>query len=115
MILQLLKRYGFALETALKYGNTLDATFELQGIAFSVSGQSRWTKSIRLDSAASEKATILGGKLYGIIKFYDDLIDTYIGRAREELGEERTRKYEQEGRSMVFEAAVEYALDFDKD
>jgi len=109
------RRYGHALETALKYGNTLDAAFELQGIAFSVSGQSRWAKSVRIDSAAREKARILGSKLFGLIKFYDNLIDTYIGMAREKLGEERTRKYEEEGKTMGFEAAVEYALDFEKD
>lgn len=108
-------KYGHALETALKYGNILDAVFELESIACSVSGQSRWAKSIRLDSAASEKARILGGKLYGIIKFYDDLIDIYIGRARDELGEEQTRKYEEEGKTMGFEASVDYALDFDRD
>jgi predicted ATPase len=109
------KGYGFALETALKYGNTLDAAFELLGIAFSVSGQSRWAKSIRLDAAAREKGRLLGVKLYGLIKFYDVLIDTYIGRAREKLGEERTRKYEEEGKTMGFDAAVEYSLDFEKD
>ncbi|MCK5461624.1 MAG: hypothetical protein KAI95_01365, partial [Bacteroidales bacterium] len=96
------KGYGLALETALKYGNILDAAVELQCVAFSVSGQSRWAKSIRLDAAACEKLRILGVNLYGLIKFYDDLIDTYIGRAREKLGEERTRKYEEEGKTMGF-------------
>jgi len=109
------KRYGLALETALKYGNVLDAAFELQGIAISLSGQSRWAKASRLDAAAREKARILGVNTYGLIKFYDDLLDIYIGEARNKLGEELTREYEAEGKIMGFEAAVEYALDFDKD
>jgi predicted ATPase len=109
------KGYGLALETALKYGNMLDAAWELQCIALSVSGQSRWAKAIRLNAAAREKLRILGVNLYGLIKFYDEKIDTYIGEAREKLGEERTRVHEKEGQSMGFEAAVEYALDFTKD
>lgn len=109
------KGYCLALETALNYGNILDAAFELQCIALSVSGQSRWAKSIRLDAAAREKARILGVNIYGVIKFYDKMIDTYIGGAREKLGEELAREYEEEGKNMGFEAAVEYALDFKKD
>ncbi len=109
------RRYGLALETALKYGNVLDAAFELQGIAFSVSGQARWAKAIRLDAAAREKSRMLGVNMYGLIKFYDVMIDSYIGEARKKLGEELTRKYEEEGKKMGFEAAIEYSLDFDKD
>jgi predicted ATPase len=109
------KRYGLALETALKYGNVLDAAFELQCIALSVSGQLRWSKAIRLDAAAREKSRILGVNMYGLIKFYDKMVDSYIGGAREKLGEELIRKYEEEGINMGFEAAVEYALDFKQD
>ena len=109
------KGYCLALETALKYGNILDAAFELQCIAFSVSGQSRWAKSIRLDAAACEKARILGVSTYGLIQLHDEYIDTYIGGAKEKLGEELTREYEERGKNMGFEAAVEYALDFEKD
>jgi predicted ATPase len=109
------KRYGLALETALKYGNILDAAVELQLVAHAVSGQSRWAKTIRLDAAAREKLRILGVNLYGLMKFYDELYDTYIGRARQKMGEERTREYEEEGKNMGFEATVEYALDFKRD
>jgi hypothetical protein len=109
------KGYGLALQTALKYGNILDSAFELQGIAFALSGQSRLAKAIRLDAAAREKARNLGTNTYGLIKFYDELIDIYIGGARAKLGEELTRKHEEEGTSMGFEAAVEYALEYGKD
>ena len=108
-------RYGLGVETALKYGTVFLAAADLQGIAFSVSGQSRWVKSIRLDAAASKKARELGTSMYGVAKFWDEWIDTFIGGARKKLGEELTRKYEEEGQNMGFEAAVEYALDFDKD
>ena len=57
----------------------------------------------------------LGTSMYGVAEFWDEWIDTYIKGAREKLGEELTLKYEEEGQNMGFEAAVEYALDFDKD
>jgi len=109
------KGYGLALDTALKYGNILDAAFELQCLAFSVSGQSRLAKSIKLHAAACEKARILGVSTYGLIHIHDEYIDTYIGEAREKLGEEVSREYYEEGKNMGFEAAVEYALDFEND
>jgi len=31
------------------------------------------------------------------------------------VGEELTRKYEEEGKNMGFEAAIEYAQDFNRD
>jgi predicted ATPase len=109
------KRYAYSLETALKYGNTFIATNDLDGVAYSVSGQSRWAKAIRLNAAARENHRIMGVDIKGVMKFWDEFYDIYIGRARKELGEELTGKYEEEGRNMGFEAAVNYALDFDKD
>jgi hypothetical protein len=103
------RRYGLGVETGLKYGTVFLAAADLLGVAFSLSGQSRWGKCIRLDSAE------LGVSLSGVAEFWDEWIDTYIKGAREKLGEELTRKYEEEGKNMGFEAAVEYALNFDID
>ena len=108
-------RYALGIETALKYGMIALAAFDLQGVAFALSGQLRLAKSIRLDAAARELMRNLGGTVDGLYKFWDDWIDTYIGGAREILGEELTRKYEDEGKNMGFEASVEYAMNFDKD
>ncbi|HUX95773.1 MAG TPA: AAA family ATPase [Bacteroidales bacterium] len=112
------KRYCVALETALKCGNILDATVELLCIALSVSGQSRWIKAIRLDAAAREKASALGANLYDLLKLfklYGECIDACIGVAKVKLGEELTRKYEEEGSNIGFDAAIEYALDQGRD
>ncbi|MCK4346157.1 MAG: AAA family ATPase [Bacteroidales bacterium] len=108
-------QYCLAVEAALKYGDIFQVTNDLHGVAFSVSGQSRWSKSIRLDAAARENYRIMGKNIFGSIKFWDEWIDTYIGGAKEKLGEELTRKYEEEGIAMGFDKAVEYALDFKKD
>jgi excinuclease UvrABC nuclease subunit len=53
--------------------------------------------------------------LDGGAEFWDEWIETYLKGARKEVGEELTRKYEEEGKNMGFEAAVEYALDFGRD
>jgi predicted ATPase len=109
------KKYGLAIESALKYGNKFQVGVEMQGVAFALSGQSRWAKSIRLDSAAREIASQFGLKLDGMADFWDEFIDTYLKGARVRVGEELTKKYEEEGKKMGFDNAIKYALDFDKD
>jgi non-specific serine/threonine protein kinase len=109
------KRYGLGVETALKFGTIHLAAADLQGVAFSVSGQSRWAKCIRLDAAIRKKAGEYGFSVSGVAEFWDEWIDIYIVGARKKLGEELTQKFEKEGQNMGFEAAVEYALDFAKD
>jgi hypothetical protein len=109
------KRYGLAIETAMKYGYILCAVTDIQGVAFALSGQSRWAKSIRLDAAADQKYKELGVSIKGAVKFWDEWIETYLDGARKEVGKELTRKYEAEGKNISFEEAIEYALAFDRD
>ena len=109
------RKYSLGVVTGLKYGTVFLAAADMLGVAFSLSGQSRWAKCIRLEAAAWKKAGELGVSLSGVAEFWDEWIDTYIVGARQNLGEELTRRYEEEGKNMGFEAAVEYALDFDKD
>ncbi len=109
------KRYAHGIETGLEYGFLWLAACDMQGVAFALSGQKRWAKAIRLDIASREKVKTLGGTFDGMVPFWDEWIETYLGGARKEVGEELTSKYEEEGRNMGFEAAVEYAMDFDKD
>jgi hypothetical protein len=107
--------YAQCAEVALKYNFVLSSFVNMQGVAIALSGQSRWAKSIRLDVAARKKGKTLGVSLDGLTPFWDEWIDSFLGGARKEMGEELTRKYEIEGNNLGFEAALEYALDFDKD
>jgi len=109
------KKYALVIKTALEHGFPFYAVVDLQGVAFALSGQSRLMKTIRLDAAAREEAKMIGASLDGLVQFWDEWIDTYIESAKKKLGEELTLKHEEEGRNMGFEAAVAYALDFDKD
>jgi hypothetical protein len=51
----------------------------------------------------------------GTVGFWDEWIATYIEGAKREVGEKLAKQYEEEGISIGFEKAMEYALDFDKD
>ena len=109
------KRYAKGIEVSNSHGNILYAAFDVQGVAFALSGQNRWAKAIRLDAAARKKYKEIGIEINGMIGFWDEWIDTYIEGAKKEVGVELTQKYQEEGIAMGFEKAVEYALDFEKD
>jgi non-specific serine/threonine protein kinase len=109
------QRYALGIETGVKYGNEWMAFVDMQGVAFALSGQSRLKKSLKLNSAAMEKANSLGVNIAGVVKFWDDWIETYIEGVKKEVGEELAKQYEEEGIAMGFEKAVEYALDLEKD
>ena len=109
------RRYGLGISLGVKYGNDWIAFADMQGVAFALSGQRRWKKSLRLNAASVEKSRTMGVSLYGMLEFWDEWIDTYIEGAKKEVGEELAKQYEAEGTAMGFEKAVEYALDFKKD
>ena len=109
------RRYGLGITLAIKYGNDWLQFADMQGVAFALSGQRRWKKSLRLNAASVEKSRIMGVSIYGILEFWDEWIETYIEGAKKEVGEELAKQYEAEGTAMAFDKAVEYALDFEKD
>ena len=111
------KNYGQALSAARESGNTLFVCIELIGLAMSVSGQLRHAKTMRL-AAASRVFTSKAGYIDPErmqLEFWAELVNIYITRVREELGEELILKYEEEGILLDIDEAIEYALDFDKD
>jgi len=109
------KSYGLATQTATKHGIVFNSYADLQGIAFALSGQGRWVKSLRINAIAVHMFKSIGVEIVGIWPLWDEFYETYIGRARKEVGEELAQKYEEEGRVMGFDAALEYALDFSSD
>jgi tetratricopeptide (TPR) repeat protein len=109
------KRYIKGIETALENKTLWLTAFDFQGLAFAISGQGRYPKSVRLDAAAREQFKQLGIEVDGMFGFWDEWIDNYIEGAKRELGVERTKKYQVEGVAMGFDRAVEYALDTEID
>jgi predicted ATPase/AraC-like DNA-binding protein len=109
------KMYAHATEAAIKYEFVFNSYADLQGVAFALSGQSRWAKAIRINAAAVESFKSIGVDIYGIWPLWDEFIDTYIDGARKAVGEKMVKQYEEEGIAMGYDRAVEYALDFNKD
>jgi tetratricopeptide (TPR) repeat protein len=110
------RRYSESLKAALDYGDIWQAAGEMQGMAMGIAGQGRYKKALRLNGASISKFEALGAAdALTKIKFWHILVERHIGRARKELGEDAAAEFENEGRRMGFERAVEYALDFDKD
>ena len=106
-------RYGIALKEAAESGNTQQAAYEMRGISNCASGQGKYTKALRL-SGAFEKYLYDNNMVENNVTFWAKMRDMHLGNARKALGAE-AEQYEQEGRNMDFEKAVEYALDFNKD
>jgi tetratricopeptide (TPR) repeat protein len=111
------REYGRGLVTSIKYGDTSNSCVEMLAIAMSVAGQGRYAKALRINAATTciaKSCGFLPPEEY-LLVFWHELVMEHIIGNREKLGEELTQKYEEEGQSMGFENAVDYALDFDKD
>src|SRR5437762_7917152 len=101
-------RYRRALELALELGDRSETTFEIQGVAMSAAGTSP-SRALRLGGAAASVFDALGIDYTGV-RFWNALLERWLGRARAELGADAAEAAWQEGRGMDFESAVEEAL-----
>jgi len=108
------KRYSLALKRYQEHGNQVEACTELQAMVYAISGQGRHMKALRLHGAVEANYDEFGTTTPQI-KFWMDWFEEYVNGARKAVEEEKAAQYEQEGRQMGFEKAVEYALDFEKD
>jgi len=109
------REYGQGLETTIKSGDTSYSCAEMLGIAMSVAGQGRFAKALRINAAATKIARSFECAVpeeYTLV-FWQELVNKHIVVTRKKLGEKLTMKYEEEGRSLIFEKVVEYALDID--
>ena len=100
-------RYRQSLRAALRLGDVVETSFEVQGVAMSEAG----VGNARCAIVLAESVAALWGSL-GLsisIAFWDALLERYLGPARDSLG----REYEAvraEGRALAFDEAVDLAL-----
>jgi predicted ATPase len=87
---------------------------EMQGVALSVGGQLRYGKATRLNIVVMNEYSRVGLNVPDY-KFWQDLIEKHLLSIKEKIGEELYSMYEEEGKNMGFEAAIQYALDYDRD
>jgi tetratricopeptide (TPR) repeat protein len=111
------REYGEGVRTTLKSGDMAYTFTDMCGVAMGLAGQGRYTKALRVNAAATSKAKSFGSWIPEDVPlvFWHELVIKLIVGTRETLGEELTKKYEEEGRAMSFDEAVKYTLDFDKD
>jgi len=108
--------YAEGMKTSYQSAEMFMALQDMRGVAMSVAGQSKFAKTIRLNAASLEKAKKLGIVLPDPgVKFWGDLLRKYIHDIRKKIPKEQIEQFEEEGKNMEFEAAIEYALDFNRD
>jgi tetratricopeptide (TPR) repeat protein len=96
--------YQESLRHAEAIGDRLEMSFEVQGVAMSLAGLGRPEEAVRLAAAAKAEWGRIGVDLH--LRFWDALLDRYIGAAHRALGEEAAARIQEEGRAMSFEQAM---------
>jgi len=100
--------YRRSLALAKVIGDRLETSFEIQGVAMSLSGLGEAAQALRLAAAARAEWARLAADIH--MRFWDDLQERYIGRARADLGGEAADRAWEEGWRIPFEDAVAIAL-----
>jgi non-specific serine/threonine protein kinase len=112
-----LKLYQKSLALANAMGDKVEISFEVQGVAMSLAGHDRTIfpsashVAIQLAGAVKAEWDRLGADIH--VRFWDELLDRYLGAARKELSTEDFEREWKKGRETPFEDAVQMALTID--
>ena len=101
------ERYRESLRAALPLGDVIETSFEVQGVAMAVAGNGDPETALRLAGSVAATWESLGISIS--VAFWDELLERYLGPAREQLGG-RLDAVWAEGRALAFDDAVELAL-----
>jgi tetratricopeptide (TPR) repeat protein len=104
--LQLYKR---SLEIARQLGDQVETGFEVQGVAMSLAGLGQLRQGVLLATAAKAEWDRVDAHFH--IRFWDELLERYVGAAKKSLSEEELASTLSEGKSLPFDDAVRLALD----
>ncbi len=100
------RRYRESLRAALPLGDVIETSFEVQGVAMAAAGTDPHN-ALRLAGSAAALWESLGVSIS--VPFWDELLERYIGGAREAVGPEAEAVWA-EGHALAFDDAVELAL-----
>jgi predicted ATPase/class 3 adenylate cyclase len=103
-------RYRQSLRAALRLGDVVETSFEVQGIAMSEAGVGNTRRAVVLAESVAALWESLGLSIS--IAFWDALLERYLAPARMSLGDEYDAARD-EGRALAFDDAVELALRHD--
>jgi len=102
--------YSESLRAALDYGNQMEASTEMQGMAMGLAGSGREEEALRLYGASCARNKELQTTAIDEIAFWVQLRERYLTPARERLGPAAAERAETEGRAMGWAQAVAHAL-----
>ncbi len=101
------RRYRESLRAALRLGDVIETSFEVEGVAMAAAGVGDAERALRLAGAVEALWESLGMSIR--IAFWDALRERYLGPAREQLGAGAEAVWA-EGRALAFDDAVALAL-----
>ena len=104
-----LELYKQSLALARVIGDKVEISFEVQGVAMSLAGLGVTALAIQLAAAVRSEWDRNGVDLH--IRFWDALLDRYIGAAQKSMGIEASEKEWSKGRNISFDDAVAMALE----
>ena len=99
--------YGLSLEAAANSGDEVETCYELQGVAMASAGLGRSERALRIAGAADALLHALG--VQDSVAFWLELIERFIGMARDALGADADAAWDA-GRRLDLRAAVAEAL-----
>ena len=103
--------YCDSLRAALDYGNQMEASTEMQGIAMGLAGSGKEQEALRLYGASCARNKELQTTATDEIAFWLELRKRYLVPARERVGATAAERAEAEGRSIGWAQAVAHALE----
>jgi predicted ATPase/class 3 adenylate cyclase len=103
-------RYRRSLEAALPLGDVIETSAEIQGLAMAAAGRGQPERALVLAGAIEALWESLGIAIS--IRFWDALLDRYLGAARNELGA-KADAYWAQGRTLDLDRATALALSAD--
>jgi non-specific serine/threonine protein kinase len=103
-----LELYKQSLSLAQAIGDKVEIGCEVQGVAMSLAGLGEKELAVRFAAAVRAEWDRIGVDIR--VKFWDALLDRYIGAARQAMTAEDYQEEWSKGRSMPFDEAVTLAL-----
>ena len=101
-------KYSDSLRAAVRIGDRFEICFEIEGIAMALAGLGYDAKAMRLMGAVQAEHESL--RTVVSVDFWTQLKERYIAPAEKRLGPDAASAENRIGRSMSFEAAIDYAL-----
>jgi predicted ATPase/class 3 adenylate cyclase len=107
------KRYHRSLQLAVALGDRSETAVEITGLAMAAAGRGLPRRALRLAAAAEAELNALAIDYSGL-RFWAELQNRYLDKAREALGPEAARVAWEEGLQLGLERATEEALLLEK-